>query len=134
MLENWKNKDKGPIESELFNLTNGIIKFILSIWNIIKTFGLLLFKIYCWIAVIRMTPKLKPWVSFTIELVIFILIAMIPIFNLYVSKVQMRDRYSVESYQQEKKFEQELMKVEAESYRLGVKAVRDSLRSVSEKD
>lgn len=126
-LKKWSNKEKGPIETEIFNLFSEIINLFISIWKIIKTIGLFLFSIYCWIAVIRATPKLKPWVAFSIELAIFFILAMIPITDSYIEKVKMRDRYSLESYNTEKEYEQKIISAEMEGYNRGMKDAKDSL-------
>lgn len=126
-LKKWSNKEKGPIESEVFNLTNEVGNLFMTIWKILKTIGLLLFSIYCWIAIIRATPKLKPWITFTIELVIFFILAMIPITDIYIDKVKMRDKHSMESYKTEKKYEQEVIRAEIEGYNRGMRDAQDSL-------
>ena len=127
LLKNWKNKNKGPIETQIFNLVWGIRGFFIVVWKIIKSIALLLAGIYCWIAEIRATPKLKPWITFSIELVVFFALAMIPVFHLYVENVRLRDKHSVQSFKAEEKYKQELIKAEMEFYSQGVKDVRDSI-------
>lgn len=126
-LKNWDNKEKGPVELQVFNLVKGVGNFGVSIWDIIKTIGLLLASIYCWIAKVRITTKIKPWIAFTIELVIFFILASIPILNSYVEKIQMRDSYSLHSYEKEKEYEQNLIKAEIDGYNRGLHDAKDSL-------
>lgn len=126
-LKRWVEKEKGPVESEVFNLTTGIGRVFSSTWYVVRALGALAFSLYCWVAVARTTPKLKPWVAFTIELAVFFILAMIPITNLYVDKVKMKDKYSYDSYTKEAKYEQNLLKVEAESYTRGMEDAKGSL-------
>ena len=128
LLKSWAKREKGPVESQMFNLTRGLKNLGVSIWNVIKTFGLLLASVYCWIAKIRMTPKLKPWVTLTIELAVFFVAAMIPIFNLYVENVQLKDRHSYESYQIEKQHEQEIISAEATGYQRGLDEAKRQMK------
>lgn len=123
-----KYENRGPISKAGVNIILTFINVVKGFKDFILAIVTFLWKCYNGLAEWRKNTKLPGNLVLTGELIIFFVLAGIPITYYYGKMVEYRDRLDVEIYEIQKKNEQDSIQRESAAFSRGWKSALDSIK------